>query len=129
MFGIPAKNGEQVAVRDDREGDGAWILARVIKYVPESHLYEVGGWMRSYQGVGRDRNKSRNVSCLARFFGLSWPVLPCHVMSCPVMSCPVMSWPGLACDVMFLLFRTYPFGYSGVSRITSCFCCVVFRGG
>ncbi|CAN0587977.1 unnamed protein product, partial [Ectocarpus sp. 12 AP-2014] len=37
----PAKNGEQVAVRDDREEPGAWILARVIKYVPETHQYEV----------------------------------------------------------------------------------------
>ena len=36
-----------MAVRDDREEIGAWILARVIKYVPESHHYEVGGWVGS----------------------------------------------------------------------------------
>lgn len=28
-------------MRDDREEPGAWILARVIKYVPETHQYEV----------------------------------------------------------------------------------------
>ncbi|CAB1120773.1 unnamed protein product [Ectocarpus sp. CCAP 1310/34] len=42
--GVPgwrAKNGEQVAVRDDREEPGAWILARVIKYVPDTHHYEL----------------------------------------------------------------------------------------
>eukprot|EP00904_Undaria_pinnatifida_P007778 jgi/Undpi1/412/HiC_scaffold_1.g00408.m1 len=39
--GWRAKNGEQVAVRDDREEVGAWILARVIKYVPETHQYEL----------------------------------------------------------------------------------------
>lgn len=38
---VAAKNGEQVAVRDDREEPGAWILARVIKYVPETHQYEL----------------------------------------------------------------------------------------
>lgn len=38
---LAAKNGEQVAVRDDREEPGAWILARVIKYVTETHHYEV----------------------------------------------------------------------------------------
>ncbi|CAN0410334.1 unnamed protein product, partial [Laminaria digitata] len=43
---LSAKNGEQVAVRDDREEESAWILARVIKYVPESHLYEVGDMLR-----------------------------------------------------------------------------------
>lgn len=36
-----AKNGEQVAVWDDREEPGSWILARVIKYVTETHHYEV----------------------------------------------------------------------------------------
>lgn len=30
-----------MAVRDDREEPGAWILARVIKYVPEIHQYEL----------------------------------------------------------------------------------------
>lgn len=30
-----------MAVRDDREEPGAWILARVIKYVPETHQYEL----------------------------------------------------------------------------------------
>lgn len=44
---LSAKNGEQVAVRDDREEESAWILARVIKYVPESHLYEVSDMVGS----------------------------------------------------------------------------------
>ncbi|CAM9647860.1 unnamed protein product [Scytosiphon promiscuus] len=39
--GWRAKNGEQVAVRDDREEPGSWILARVMKYVPETHQYEL----------------------------------------------------------------------------------------
>ncbi len=42
FFFLSAKNGEQVAVRDDRgEEPGAWILARVLKYVPETHQYEL----------------------------------------------------------------------------------------
>ncbi|CAM9981948.1 unnamed protein product, partial [Choristocarpus tenellus] len=56
--GWRAKNGEQVAVRDEREASETWILARVMKYMTDSHHYEVKD--EDDQGGGTIMSASRS---------------------------------------------------------------------